>query len=257
MIHPLSVGESLGDTKLKAGTTAGARRWKLFCGLIGTLAFGCFSLGASAQNRAPITFRGEGTFATARFARLSSQTNTFMYIIVSRDAAQQEGAGNTPNVTTQVTYGVCVFTNSTNIQICQNGSGTIANSELSGDVNYGVGGPPDELTLKFNSATEPGYQLSATQCDETDQNCSSATPMGGVIDLTWTKYDMESITTTGTSEERDYGKLTVKSVGHSAYFSASATGSMLGVVGQQLFPFPLNEIGTVRNLTFSVYFNPR
>lgn len=258
MLHTPSEGGPFGDVNPKVEITRGVRLWPLLYGLIAMLAFGPFSIAAAAQGQGLDSIvHGEGTAASARFIRLTSATNTFMYIFVSRDA-QKQGADSTPNVTTHVTYGVCVLNNTTDIQICQNGDGTIANNELSGDVNYGLGGPPESLALNFNSATEPGYQLSATECDENTQpeTCSSTTPIGGVVDMNWSKNDYESITSTGTSEERYFGKLTVKSVGHSAYFSSYASGSILGMYGIEVSGFPLNELGTVRNMTLTFTFRP-
>lgn len=236
------------DVDPRPGTTRKVRQWPLLYGLMAMLAFGSFSIGAAAQAQAPIIFHGRGTFASARYVRLSSTTNTFMYINVSRDA--QEGGGSAPIVTTNVSYGVCVLTISTNIEVCQNGYGTIANSELSGDINYGLGTSPEALTLSFNSAIEPGYLLYASECDENDQTCSNTTPSGGVVAVNWRKNGLSSTTSTGASEERFLNKLTFKSVGQSRYFSADSWGTITGTpFFGTLYP---TELGSVRNFTFTV-----
>lgn len=259
MPHALSGAEKPDNTNGRKTTAAGVCRWPLLYGLIivlAVLAFGPFPVTAIAHAQTTTTIHAQGTFASARFLRFDSATTTFMYILVSRDAQEQKGSGNI-TVTTHVTYFVCVQTNSTLAEVCQDGDGAIANDELSGDVHYGLGGPPKALTLDFNSGTESSFQLSATECEPVGVNCSNTTPIGGVIDLTWTRNNLVSVTTTGISEERDYGKVGVRSAGRSTYISAYASGSMLGLVGVPFTGFPSNEIGTVRNFTFDVYFQPK
>lgn len=248
MFHPSSQKEPLDHGNHGAGRAQGRHPWLLPLGLIVALAFGPFSLGTGAQSHAPVTFHSEGTFAEATSHRFTSTTAIFSFINVSRDA--QKGNGSGPVVTTNVSYTVCVLTFATNRQVCQNGYGTIANGELSGDVNYGLGTPPKSLTLNFDSATEPGYLLYASECDGSGQNCSDVTPSGGPVSVNWKKNGLSSTTTTGTTRETLFNKLTFKSVGQSRSFSADSWGTIAGTpFTGGLYP---TMLGSAHNLTFNM-----
>jgi hypothetical protein len=248
MFHPFSQKEPLNDGNPGAGKAQGRHPWLLPYGLIAALAFGPFSIGAGAQSHAPVTFHSEGTFAEATSNRITSTTATFAFIYVSRDVRKGNGSG--PVVTTNVSYTVCVLTFTKNRQVCQNGYGTIANSELSGDVNYGLGTPPKGLTLNFDSATEPGYLLYASECDGSGQNCSDVTPSGGPVSVNWKKNGLSSTTTTGTTRETLLNKLTFMSVGQSRTFSADSWGTMAGAPFTGGY-YP-TVLGSAHNLTFNV-----
>lgn len=230
----------------------GLRRWPPVCGFLVMLVIGPFCLGAAGQSPVIYTSHGEGTVARATGSFPAEGTYTFTSISVTRDV--HRGGGGSPTVTTQVSYTVCVLTMSTNIQVCQNGYGTIDNSEFTGDVDYGLNRIPVAVSLKFNSATEPGYLIYASQCNETDNTCVDATPQGGPISVSWRKEDNHVTTTTGVTVETYPHMVTMRTAGWSRYFTAIASGTILGAFAGNLSP---TRIGIVRNFTITRDFGPQ
>lgn len=200
----------------------GQRRRALLCQLIAVLAVGFSGVSAAAQ--VTTNFHIKGPFATEYSSSSSSTSYTSTYVNTGR--TMQQSISGSVTTTTYVNYQVCVTTFNTGTTICEVGSGTIANSELTGDVDNGLGTPPKNLSLDFDSGIEPGYTVVATKCDA--GGCSSITPSGGPITVNWRKNGQFSRTVIGTEEDRYGTTIMTKSIGQSSFFGADSWGTMAG-----------------------------
>ncbi len=232
----------------KARIAKGACRWALFCGLGLVVALGSFSVSAVAQVTDNLHL--EGPYATEFSSGSTSTSYTSTYINTGRDI--RKSISGAMMKTTYVDYQVCVTTLSTNTTVCEVGSGTIANSELTGDVITGQGTPPKNLSLNFNSATEPGYTVIDTECD--NGGCFPITPAGGPIAVNWRKNGLNSRTILGTEEDRYGTTLMTRSNGESATFSADSWGA---IVGTPITGVTSSYVGFARSLNLEVVIGPK
>ncbi len=214
------------------------------------LLLGAFSVTTAAQVTTNV--HAEGTFAVGDSFSSTTAGFTDTFVSASRNT-QKDATTGQPVTTTSAFYSVCVFNFATDIEDCQVGFGQIANDELTGDVKNGLGTPPNALKLEFNSATEPGFTVSAFEINFSTGNFSFIPASPGIVAVSWAKNGLFSSRGDFTVQNRYGTAVMTKQSGKFNNFSSGFSGTVLGtLVGGTIF----SEIGSVSNFNLTVVFGP-
>lgn len=168
---------------------------------------------------------------------VSAQTTSTTNVFLSGDFLAPDGSHafvqvertqdpTTNVVTTDLFFSFCGFPIVAN---CQEGSGFIPNSALTGQVYADQPNRPDTLTLLVDTSAIAGFQNSL--CTGVDQfgNCIAVPATGGLVSLSWTRTNASAIINTISSKIYKLRKLTFTGISSMDTFSASMAGTVLGV----------------------------